>query len=934
MCGICGVVQIGGEPREVVSREALDRMTDAMTHRGPNDRGTQQGPGFAFGARRLSIVDVEAGHQPFCDESGQIWGMQNGELYNHEEIRRSLTAEGHVLRTRCDTEILPHLYEREGTAVPERLRGKFAIAIWDARRRRALIARDRLGVKPLYWAQAGDLVVFASELKSLLASGLVHTSLDYEAIDAYLTFGFFTGPQTPLAGVGKLMPGHRLVVDREGARTERYWGYPRPAPLAGRTEDEWAAVLLDGLEDAVRSRLMSDVPLGAMLSGGLDSSLIVALMARNMSEPVKTFSVGFAEDGVKNELADARTVANAVGADHHELELSVAEATIDLEDLAWQIDEPLADLSSLGFSALSELASRHVTVALSGQGADELFGGYQKHQAAAAAALWRHVPRPARIAGQAIAARGPERIARASRTLAAPDSVERLLAMSGKLDEPLRRRLLRGPLAELDGQAARRAVAARLGDLEDDPLPATLYIDPQLALVDDMLHYFDRASMAHSLEVRVPFLDHHLVELCATIPHGLKVRRFTTKHVLRRAARGLVPDHIIDKPKIGFFAGSVDRWFDAQASGAIADHLLAPAPRYAEFLDRDEVARLMRRHADGTDRSNGRLLLAILMLEVWLSSFLPRAAASAGAPVIRLDPPAPAEPALDYAVVTPVRDEADEIGRLAASLAAQTVPPERWVVVDTGSTDGTPEVVAALAAEHPWIELVIAPADEAMRRGAPIVEGFERGLAVLEPRPAVVVKVDADVSVEPGHFAQLLAAFAEDPALGIASGGAEELVDGEWTRRHNTGDSVWGAARAYRAACLPDVLPLERSMGWDGIDELKARRGGWHTTTLPGLAFRHHRPEGVRDGRPWRAWFARGTTSHYMGYRAWYLALRALHHARREPAALAMLWGYGAALLGRRPRCPDPGVREELRRGQTLRTLRDRRRQAIGAETA
>src|SRR5918997_2906694 len=238
MCGICGVVQIGGEPREVVAPEVLDRMTDAMTHRGPNDRGIHLGPGVAFGARRLSIIDVEAGHQPFANETGDVWGMQNGELYNHADIRRSLEADGHVLRSRCDTEILPHLYEQHGPRLAEQLRGKFAVAVWDARRRRAVLARDRLGVKPLYWAQAGDLVLFASELKSLLASGLVGTELDYEAIDAYLTFGFFSGPRTPLAGVSKLRPGHRLVIDSGGVQDEPYWTYPEPAPARGGTVHE------------------------------------------------------------------------------------------------------------------------------------------------------------------------------------------------------------------------------------------------------------------------------------------------------------------------------------------------------------------------------------------------------------------------------------------------------------------------------------------------------------------------------------------------------------------------------------------------------------------------------------------------------------------------------------------------------------------------
>jgi asparagine synthase (glutamine-hydrolysing) len=496
------------------------------------------------------------------------------------------------------------------------------------------LTRDRLGIKPLYYAVAGDLLVFASELKSLLVSGLVAPELDYEAVDAYLTLGFFPTPRTPIAAVSKLPPGHRLVVDEHGVRKEQYWAYPRPTlERPSRPVGEYAEGLLERLEESTKMRLMSDVPLGAMLSGGLDSSVIVALMARNMSEPVKTFSVGFAEDHEGNELADARFVADTFGAEHYELELSFAEQAVDFEDLVWFLDEPLADLSSLGFLALSELAASHVTVALSGQGADELVGGYRKHEAAAIATAYRRLPRPVQKLGVAIARRGPARLKRPAETLAANDPATRLLAMSGHLDNDFKNRIARGPLAELDGYAAHRAVRACLGDFPDDPLPATLYLDGQLALVDDMIHYFDRAAMAHSLEVRVPFLDHELVEYCATIPSAYKVRRLKTrKYVLKEAVRGLIPDRIIDKPKIGFFNAAVDGWFRAQTRGVIADYLLGPNPHYAELLDRGAVENLVRRHADGTDTSHAQLLLSILMLEVWLSSFRSRATATPAPP--------------------------------------------------------------------------------------------------------------------------------------------------------------------------------------------------------------------------------------------------------------------------------------------------------------
>jgi asparagine synthase (glutamine-hydrolysing) len=626
MCGICGVVQIGGEPRPVVSVDVLNRMTDVMTHRGPDDRGTYSSDGVALGVRRLSIVDVEGGHQPFSNEDGGIWGIQNGELYNHDRLREQLAPEGHVFRSRCDTEVLPHLYEQCGERYPERLRGKFATAVWDNRSKTAVVARDRLGVKPLYYAVCDDLVVFGSELKSVLASGLVGDELDYEAIDAYLMFGFVPAPRTPLAGVSKLPPGHRLIVGDGKVVAEPYWRYPRPAVDEGSPAslDDAAQGLLEALDESVRLRLMSDVPLGAMLSGGLDSSLIVALMARHSNEPVKTFSVGFAESSGANELDDARYVSELFGTEHHELELSLADRTLDLENLVWHLDEPLADLSGLGFLALSDLAARHVKVALSGQGADELFGGYMKHQAASFCAAWMRMPRSVRNVEARFAPLARGRLRRAARTLAAPDAATRLVAMSGKLDPDVRRRLVQGPLAGTDGRAAERSVRALLNGMPDDPVATTLFLDGQLALVDDMLHYFDRTSMAHSLEVRVPFLDHELVEYCATIPSRYKVRGLARKIVLKRAARGIIPNRIIDKRKIGFFRPAVAEWFRAQSEGAIAEYL-SGSPRCTEFLDPGELRALVHAQTLDPKARHPHLLLAILMLEAWLSSYLPRA---------------------------------------------------------------------------------------------------------------------------------------------------------------------------------------------------------------------------------------------------------------------------------------------------------------------
>ena len=609
-------MQIAGPPRRVVEPSVLDSMTDLMRHRGPSDRGTYVAPGIALGVRRLSIVDVEGGHQPFSNEDESVWAIQNGELYNHAELRARIA--GHSFTSRCDTEILPHLYEECGDAVAEQLRGMFAIAIWDERKRRLVVARDRLGVKPLYYAAAGDLLVFASELKSLIASGIVDPELDAEAVDAYLTLGYFPTPYTPIRGVRKLPPGHLLVVEDGAVATRPYWTYPRIAPEP-MSLDAAAQRVLAMLDESVAMRLMSDVPLGAMLSGGLDSSVIVALMRRHMDRPVTTFSVGFAEDP-GNELGAAREIARALGTDHHELELSLTSDAVDLDELVWYLDEPLADLSSIGFYALSRLAAQHVTVALSGQGADELFGGYAAHKNAAVFDLIQRLPG----AGQALslAARsGSARLGRAARIVNAPNATERFLVQQALAGDEARRRLYAPGFVESPGRIGREVVSASVADGHERPFRAAMHIHPKLALVDDMLQYFDRASMAHSLEVRVPFLDHPLVEFAATIPDRHKVRRRVTKLVLKEAARGLVPDDVIARRKVGFFNAAMAQWIEAQGMRQIEERVLVGGAATASLFDRAELGRM----AAARDGRHSRLLVAILMLELWLADVLPRA---------------------------------------------------------------------------------------------------------------------------------------------------------------------------------------------------------------------------------------------------------------------------------------------------------------------
>ena len=623
MCGIAGAFRLGGGGEAPLPEPVLRTMTDVMQYRGPDDAGFVSADGCSLGARRLSIIDIAGGHQPFANENARVWAAQNGEIYNHAALREQLRARGHVLRSRCDTEVLPHLYEDHGPGLAEHLHGMFAVAVWDRATRSGVLVRDRLGIKPLYYALVGDLVIFGSELKCVLASGLVGGDLDPEAIAAYLTLGFVPFPMTPLREVRKLGPGERLVVENGQARVESWWRYPVPEPEpASHSCDEWAEIVLDKLDEAVAKRLMSDVPLGAMLSGGLDSSLIVALMARQMSEPVQTFAVGFA--GEDSELPDAALVAEALGADHHALEVQLRSDPEELSRLVWHLDEPLADLSSLGFLALSRLASEHVTVALSGQGADELFGGYRKHRVASLAEQWSRMPRALRAGGAGVLRRGPGRAGRLADALQAPDPIARVLVASGLVHRDVRGELFGGALAA-HADAAQAVVRGRLdGAPAAAPLEAALYLDARLGLVDDMLTYFDRASMACSLEVRVPFLDHELVELCARIPTSHKVRRLQGKHVLRRAARDLVPASVLTKRKQGFFNEAVGSWVGAGGGALVDCLLLAPAPAYGAVVDRAAVARIVREWRAGRG-SHANLLLALIMLELWLGEYVPRA---------------------------------------------------------------------------------------------------------------------------------------------------------------------------------------------------------------------------------------------------------------------------------------------------------------------
>ncbi len=627
MCGICGFAGLATDTPPLESSR-LRAMTDAIVHRGPDEDGHHISDGIAMGMRRLSVIDLASSHQPIADERGAIWTVFNGEIFNYRELRSELLRAGHRLATGGDTETIVHLYEEHGVDFPTRLRGMFAIAVWDAPRRRLVLARDRMGVKPLYYALTQRGLAFASEVKSLLAGGLVEPRLDAQAAELYLAYGYVPGPGTLFEGVRKLAPASTLVWQDGRLADEAVYWTPWQDPIAsGGSWEEDQEQLLALLREAVRARMVSDVPLGVMLSGGLDSSLVTALMSQVSDEPVKTFSVGFTEDLAANELADARRVAERFGTDHHELLTSALDHPSLLYEAVWHLEEPITDLSCLGFLLLSRLAREHVTVALCGQAADELLGGYPKHLVAHAADRLRRLPRPVRslIGTAAGGLSESSRLGRGLRAATTEDDAERLLQMSRVVLASTRLELLDDAFRMSDGELQlRQAVRRRCSGRSGSVLGETLHLDTKLALVDLMFLYFDKMSMATSLEIRVPFADHDVVSFCMSLPDDRRIARGRRKEILRRVSRGLLDDETIDKKKRAFFRSASSTWLRSNER-VVQEVLLDERASARGIFAPGAVERLLRsslgEHAERGGRSS-EPLLAVLMLELWHRQFV------------------------------------------------------------------------------------------------------------------------------------------------------------------------------------------------------------------------------------------------------------------------------------------------------------------------
>jgi asparagine synthase (glutamine-hydrolysing) len=630
MCGITGWANLDSNtPPFDGAQELLHAMCERMVHRGPDSEGLLVTTGAALGMRRLAIIDLVTGEQPVFNEDKTVAVILNGELYNYRELRVDLEKRGHSFRSASDTEVLAHLYEEYGDEMIAEINGMFAFALWDFKRRRLLIARDRFGEKPLYWGVFDNTLLFASEPKVLLAHPSVKPSLNLQALRQYLSFDYVPAPLSIYEGINKLPAAHKLTLDDGSVSITPYWKLSYEKPASAPTEKEAAAHVQELLADAVRMRLVSDVPLGVLLSGGVDSSAIAALAVRASSEPVKTFSISFAEASF-DESAYARGVAKFLGTDHHEERLSANLAANLVSEIGSWMDEPFSDPSLVPTYLLSRFTRKHVTVALGGDGGDELFAGYPMYAGHRWAEIYRRVPGPLRTGViEPLIRRLPVKTKNLSLDYKALrfvtgtryDIVARHHIWFGSFTPEEQEQVLTADtLAKTDGDIYRQArqMAEECSDL--DRLTRMQNLDTRLYLAEDILTKVDRASMAVSLEVRAPFLDPRVAEFAASLPPGYKLRGNTTKYILKKAVDDLLPRFVTRRGKKGFGV-PVAEWLKFKLRPLARDLLSPERVRRAGVFNPDYIARLQDEHEQGV-ANHRKLLWTLLMFELWHESFI------------------------------------------------------------------------------------------------------------------------------------------------------------------------------------------------------------------------------------------------------------------------------------------------------------------------
>lgn len=620
MCGICGIYNARSE--EPASREVLERMTHLIAHRGPDDSDIYLDGAVGLGSTRLSIIDLGSGHQPMSNEAGDTWIVFNGEIWNYQTLRRRLVEKGHSFRTQSDTETIVHAYEEYGVDCVSHLHGMFAFAIWDTRRHRLFLARDRLGKKPLYYTQvAGDLI-FGSEIKSLLCHPRVKPQVDLQAMTDFLSVRYVPGPATLFAGIYKVLPGHRLVVEGERVRQECYWDFTFHTPEQ-RSVEEYIQGIRHHIYRAVEERMVADVPVGALLSGGVDSSIIVGMMSQLTGERVKTFSVGFDVPGY-SELPYARLVADHFGTDHHELVIKSTDLADCWPLLTWHRDEPVSEPSDVGVYLVSRLARQHVKVVLTGEGGDELFAGYPKYVYDGLARYYHLLP--AAVRNQVVTPlldrlpHGLRKLKFAARSLSQP-APQRWMQWFGVFNGELKEHLLSDTTkASVDLDASRMFQWWLEQTPPRDDLSAMLYLDTKIWLPDNLLMKADKMTMAASVEARVPFLDSYLVQYAADIPSNLKIKPFHAKYLLKRAFADFIPRPILSRKKMGFNV-PIGAWFRTEQRNLVTQLLLSDRARDRGLLAHEFIERLVTDELEGRAKTKNQLFI-LASLELWFRVFI------------------------------------------------------------------------------------------------------------------------------------------------------------------------------------------------------------------------------------------------------------------------------------------------------------------------
>jgi asparagine synthase (glutamine-hydrolysing) len=640
MCGICGVWEYGASEGRI-DPSLIARMRDEMTHRGPDDSGEMlfDDARGGFGFRRLSIIDLSAaGHQPMHGCAERTWLVFNGEIYNHAELRADLEARGHKYASRTDSETIIHLYEERGLDFIHDIEGDYAIALWDAAKQQLVLVRDRIGVKPLYFYHKDGRFIFASEIKAILQHPAVTPDIDEQSLYHYLTFLTTPAPTTLFRDIQKLPAGHVLTLKRDGTLTiAQYWDALPPAQPIARDENEHREEILRLLRDSIRKRMMSDVPFGVFLSGGVDSSANVALMSELMSRPVETFTVGFSDAEYLNELQSARRIADQFGTNHHEVIISQKEMQEFLPRLVFHQDEPIADPVCVPLYYVSQLARDSGTIVVQvGEGSDEIFSGYDNYvrHLRIYENFWRHAEALPRVFRRALSSLSRPALEATGRKRAAIELIRRLgadepLFWGGAVvyDETFKPRVLSQSLRQrMNGLSSLRVVEPYLKQIEQerpdsDFLARMTYLELKLRLPELLLMRVDKITMATSVEARVPFLDHHLVEYALGLPRSLKVEGTTGKHILKRALEKILPHDLLYEPKRGFGA-PVREWFRGRDLGQWVDaRLMDSALRRRDLLDYTFVANMLAEHRSGK-RDWGFHLWALLNLSLWYERWI------------------------------------------------------------------------------------------------------------------------------------------------------------------------------------------------------------------------------------------------------------------------------------------------------------------------